>query len=386
MSLELADPSIDAQTRSLTELMELMAEAPALYQPSVFWEQLGIAGLQQLQECGFGHFKRTINMRYFNWNVLGILAHQFMPVFSRWCRDPDWSVFTARFSEYRAPRPGVKSFSPIAALIYRLYGAMLWEDVVRLDRLGLLARVEEPRVGNPFLVRYKNRWISQDLCNSVHEFYSASGDAAVDGRPCQVAELGAGYGRLAYLFLKALPSCTYSIIDIPPALYIAERYLCEVVPGERVFRFRRFARYRDIQEEFEASRIRLLAAPQIALLPDKSFDLFLNISSLHEMTYAQIENYLQQIDRLCRGRFYMKQWRVSRAKVNGCVLRERDYPVPRAWTRLYHRRHPIQRMFFEALYQTGPAETGPQPSSCVDGAGDAIQPFERHDSIPRGRR
>ncbi len=350
---------MDAHKRSLAELMDVMADAPALYRPSVFWEQLVAAGLQQLQECGFEHFKRTVNMKYFNWNVLGIVAHQFLPVFSRWCRTPEWNVFAAEFPDYRAPRPGVKSFNPLAAAVYSLYVSMLWEAVAQQDHLGLLTRVEEPRVGNPFLVRYKNRWISQDLCNSVHEFYSAGGDAAVDGRPWHVAELGAGYGRLAHLFLKALPSCTYCIIDIPPALHIAERYLCEVFPGERVFRFRRFARYEDIREEFEASRIRLLAAPQIALLPDKSFDLFLNISSLHEMTYAQIENYLQQIDRLCRGHFYTKQWRVSRAKVNGCVLREGDYPLPRSWTTLYHRVHPIQRMFFEALYRVGPSDMAP---------------------------
>ncbi len=59
---------------------------------------------------------------------------------------------------------------------------------------------------------------------------------------------------------------------------------------------------------------------QMTLLPPKSFHLVLNISSLHEMTAAQVANYFGQIDRLCRGRVYSKQWRVSRAKVNGCVI------------------------------------------------------------------
>ena len=350
---------MDAHKRRLSELIDVMAAAPALYRPSAFWEPLVASGLQQLEACDFEHFKRTVNMKYFNWNVLGIIAHQFLPVFSRWCRRPDWSIFRSEFPDYRASRPGVKSFNPLAAVIYRLYVSMLWESVAREDHLGLLTRIEEPQAGHPFLVRYKNRWISQDLCNSVHEFYSAGSDEGADGRPWHVAELGAGYGRLAHLFLAALPACTYTIIDIPPALHIAERYLSEVFPGERMFGFRRFSGYEEVREEFEASRIRLLAAPQIELLPDRCVDLFLNISSLHEMMLPQIENYLRQIDRLCRGRFYTKQWRVSRAKVNGCVLQEYDYPLPKNWTTVYHRRHPIQRMFFEALYSMGPAEVAP---------------------------
>jgi hypothetical protein len=86
------------------------------------------------------------------------------------------------------------------------------------------------------------------------------------------------------------------------------------------------------------------------MLPAKSFDYFINISSLHEMTVEQVKNYFTVIDRLCRGRFYTKQWRVSRTQENGCTLRERDYPVPASWRTVFQRRHPIQRMFFDGLY------------------------------------
>jgi putative sugar O-methyltransferase len=241
----------------------------------------------------------------------------------------------------------------MSAFIYRLYVAMLWDFVARQDSLDLLRALKEPEMGNPFLVQYKGRWTSQDLCNSVHEFYSAGGQEGVDKPEWNVVELGAGYGRLGYVFLKALPASTYCIIDIPPALNIAEHYLTSIFPEERIFRFRPFKQYEGIEEEFKASRIRFLAAHQIEMLPDKQFDLFVNISSLHEMSYAQIVNYLAQIDRLCRGKFYTKQWRVSRAAVNGFIIRESEYPIPGSWETLYHRRHPIQRMFFEALYQIG---------------------------------
>ena len=193
--------------------------------------------------------------------------------------------------------------------------------------------------------------MSQDLCNSVHELYSMLGPGASPGRPAPaVAELGAGYGRLGYVLMNAVPDASYTIIDIPPALYLSQRYLTTLFPELPAFRFRPFAAYDDIAQEFSHARLRFLAPHQAELLPAKIFDYFINISSLHEMTLAQVQNYFRLIDRLCRGSFYTKQWRVSRTQVNGCTLREHDYPVPPGWRTVFHRRHPIQRMFFDALY------------------------------------
>jgi putative sugar O-methyltransferase len=353
--------------RGVAELMAEMRDAPEPYRPSPFWDELAAISVKQLEGAGFNNFKRTVNMMYFNWDVLGIVRHQLLPVLSHWLKRPTSRVFTARFSDYRIPAgqkkkyhsasnfrlhlPEIAGFNPLSAWVYRTYVAMLWEYVSSHDRLGLLSRLDEPAAGNPFLIEYRGRHTSQDLCNSVHEFYSAGCEAAMDARPYSIAELGGGYGRLAYACLKALPTATYSLIDIAPALNIAQEYLARVFAGEKIFFFRPFQKYSDVQQEFEAARIRFLAAHQIELLPPKHFDLFINISSLHEMTYEQIERYLQQIDRLCRGRFYTKQWISSQAKVNGVVMREHDYPIPKSWITLYHTHHPIQRLFFHALHE-----------------------------------
>ena len=332
--------------------MEVLKDAPDLYRPSPFWESLASKGIAQLQDGGFENFKRTVNMKYFNWNILGIVRHQLIPVFRFWLTHRDWSVFKASFPKHRDPlHSNIKNFNPISALIYRVYVAMLWHYVSTQDSLGLLKKLDEPVVGNPFTIIHQGHNISQDLCNSIHEFYQAGAAVAADGRSWNVAELGAGYGRVGDVILRALPQATYCIIDIPPALNLAQEYLSTIFPNEKVFRFRSFHNFEDVREEFESSRIRFLAAHQIELLPAKEFDLILNISSLHEMTAEQIANYLQQIDRICRGKFYTKQWRQSRAKVNGFVIGEFDYPIPSTWKCVYHTQHPIQRMFFEALYE-----------------------------------
>lgn len=355
------------ELKGFPELMVELAKAPQAYRPSPFWKEMVAVGVKQIENAGFENFKRTVNMTYFCWDLIGILRHQLMTVVGHWAAHPRLRVFGARFPNYLSPLanrgtyysppnfrvriPEITSFNPVGAVAYKTYVAMLWENVLERDSLNLLRRLDEPTVGNPFLIHYQGRQTSQDLCNSVHEFYSMGGAEAAEWPSCSVAELGCGYGRLADVWLRAIPTAKYCLIDIAPALNIAQEYLGRVFPKEKIFYFRPFERYEEVREEFESARIRFLAAHQIELLPPKQFDFFANISSLHEMGYEQIENYLRQIDRVCRGRFYSKQWLRSQAAVNGFIIKADGYPIPKNWKQLYHGRHPVQNMFFHALYQ-----------------------------------
>ena len=346
-----AEPSDDPESLSL--MTRELEAGPVIYQPSKFWAGLNRVHRSQLEQVGFENFKRTINTKYFNWRILGIVRHQ-LAVVGAWMRQPSLDVFRASFPRPNY-RPGgtIASFNAPSAWIYKTFVAMYRDSLARRDPLGLVSRLEEPSVGNPFTILYRGRSLSQDLCNSIHELYSIFGEdgsAIASGRTLEVAELGAGYGRLAYVILSASPAVRYTIIDVPPALYISQRYLTTVFPDTAVFRFRPWNDFAAIKDEFMAARLRFLLPHQAALLPDRSVDYFINISQLHEMSRAQVERYFALMDRICRGRVYTKQWLVSRTPVNDVVFRDRDYPVPPRWRTLYHHRHPVQRMFFEALY------------------------------------
>ena len=73
---------------------------------------------------------------------------------------------------------------------------------------------------------------------------------------------------------------------------------------------------------------------QLELLPDRSIDMFLNISSLHEMRMDQIRYYFTEIERLTRRYFYFKQWQ--------------ETTVPFENNR---QQCEVQHKFFEALYE-----------------------------------
>jgi len=74
--------------------------------------------------------------------------------------------------------------------------------------------------------------------------------------------------------------------------------------------------------------------------------------SLHEMTHEQIANYIELIDRLCRGSIYSKQLIISRAKITGFTLKESKHPISSNWQELFHHRHPIQHMDIDGIYRT----------------------------------
>jgi putative sugar O-methyltransferase len=339
----------------LAQILGAVKDVPEIYRPSPFWQDLAATGVRQLEDAGFENFKRTVNTRYFNWGLLGILRHQFLAVARHWAGAPNISVLKATFPQYRAAiTDRAASFNGAAAWIYKTYVAMYADVIDRQDPRGLLRALEEPSLGNPFVVCHNGRRVSQDLCNSVHELYSLLGPAGLPPQSVEspvFAEIGAGYGRFAYVILKSVPRARYCIIDIPPALYLSQRYLTTLFEELPAFRFRPFSSYEEVASEFEAATIRFIAPHQLELLPPKSFDYVINISSFHEMTLPQVDNYFHLIDRACRGRFYTKQWRVSRTQINGCTFRENDYPVPARWRTIFHRRHPIQRMFFDALYE-----------------------------------
>lgn len=335
----------------LSEMLEEMKKSPSIYQPSNFWNFLNRVHMEYLFKDGSDNFKRTVNSKYFNWGTLGILVHQSSPILREIFKGNFSPLFNSRIANYHINfRKDTKKINYLTALTYRIYLASLYEYIYRQDSLKIFDNIEEPLLGNPFIVKYKNKLISQDLCNSIYEFYSIFQNLHLTNK-IKTAELGAGYGRVGYVLLKTLPDSTYCVIDIPPALFIAQDYLSKVFPKEKVFKFRPFKSFKEIKAEFEQSRIQFIMPHQIELLPDKYFDLFINISSFHEMTRDQIGNYIKQINRLCKGYFYTKQWRKSRTKDNQ-FIKQNEYPIPKNWKVINNREHnPIQNMFFDTLYK-----------------------------------
>ncbi len=336
----------------LKKMLEDFKHSSEIFQPSLFWHQLNDIHLKQLSDDNIKNFKRSINGKYFGfgWNILGIYIHEFPVIISQVLKGNFKPFTSVKFNDFNKKYKEVKKFDPIFAYFYKVYVACLFDFVSKFDHLNLFGKIKEPKVGNPFNIIYKGKLISQDLCNSTYEFYSIMDQ--VDKKKIQnIVELGAGYGRTAYVFLKVLTTAKYTIVDIPPALFVSQWYISKVFPNEKIFYYRKFDSFKKVEKEFKSSRIRFLMADQIKLLPKKYFDLVVNISSLHEMRRDQIKNYLQEIKRIGKGFFYTKQWIKSRVSDNKFITKN-EYPIPKNWKVVGSRSpHPVQSWFFDTLYK-----------------------------------
>lgn len=324
--------------KALDRMFEDLAEHGGVFQPSEFWRMHNDRNVQALEDSGLENIKRTVARNYFTWIVGTVRDIQFRTLVLK-THPADWAKVLRNLPSYDAATGLSKRDFILLAVLTR----MLYFYVKRRDRGGVLARLAEPQVGNPYPITYRGQTISQDLLNSILEFYAVTEGRDLDfSAPIRVLEIGAGYGRNAFVFLSLFPNCTYTIADIPPALYISQSYLTAVLPD-------RIAQ--PYGADVPGASMRFLLPHQLEAEPSESFDFVLNISSFHEMKPDQVTAYFDLVDRLLRGRFYIKQWRNWHNPNDNLTVDENIYPVNPKWRRVYHRRHPVQPLFFEALYE-----------------------------------
>jgi putative sugar O-methyltransferase len=342
---------------TLPQMFEEMRRAPEVVQPSRYWSHLNELNMDQLVGRGFAEFKRTVNRNYFQFQQAGLRSPQFRAVARRWLRSPRLGVLGASLAEPLDSGAGGVLARALANRSYAVYLAMLREYVLRRAGGHPVATLEEPLLGRPAYIEHRGHRVSEDLCNSALEFISIGEGLGRTSGIRSVMELGAGYGRLAWVFLSLLPEVRYTIVDIPPALAVAERYLRETHPERRVFGFRRFESFEEIADDLGRAELAFLTPNQLDLLPPQAAELFINVSSLHEMRPDQIEHYFGVISRHCAGGFYSKQWLRSVNDRDKVVIARDDYPIPAHWRVVFDRRHAIQVEFFEAFYAVGAKST-----------------------------
>jgi putative sugar O-methyltransferase len=310
---------------------------------SAAWNLLNHKNLDQMLRDGYRRFKKTIALNYFTFPIQE--GDPQIAEVEKLIGDEE----RAALSQLADQLPDDPEFEIKHQRHFRYHSLLLWSYAHKLDSLGLLSRLEEPLEGGPITINIDGRRASQDLANSVAEFYSVKEGGKLESAK-RILEIGGGYGRDAYVFKSAVPEAQYIMIDLPPALYLAQRYLASVLRGQKIFKATYFTDFEEVRGEFESASIAFLLPHQLSLLPDGYVDVTLNISSFGEMTRDQIFRYFSEIDRVTTGQFYTKQWRESRNPFDDLLLTESDYPVRPHWRTLYSRTVRTQDAFFEALY------------------------------------
>jgi len=321
----LNDSRLDAV---LKEMMLSYERSPGEVMPSNYWKVLNSKNLTQLLETGFENFKQTIALNYSVW----LVDENHLQV--RFLKDnlSEETVERARIKSRKSARHPF--FTPKQSTFYNFMTYILWKYTEREVGEKTLDKISEPMVGNPPAVELNGRFISQDAAHAVLEFDSISSGAGDFKSVGTVLELGAGYGRTAYVALTLMPHLRYIIADIPPALYVSQRYLTEVFPDRKIFKFRDFDSFSEVEKEFYESQVVFVMPHQLRKLPDKAVDLFAAIDCLHEMRPEQIDFYFDTVDRLAK-QFYFTCFKSTPLPYEGITLKEEDYPVRSHWMKVF---------------------------------------------------
>lgn len=345
---------MDSDVAALIEEMHhAVANSAEIYRPGEFWEGLIAANLEMLRTEGIANFKRTVSNNYYNWLVTSLRDPQIQHMLKEWIRRPTLAPLLNHLDE---PATGLRTLneersyalSRSAAWRYKFFVGAMWEIARRDDTRGLTERLSEPHVGNPIRISHRGRLISQDLANSIIEFTFAARSGVI-GDGSRVAELGAGYGRLAYVFANAC-KLTYCIFDIPPALAVSQWYLTSVLRPGRVLPYASGDDFDAVESQLKPGVVAFFTPDQMEMFPDGWFDCAQTISTLPEMPARQSSHYLEMLAAKSSRAVFLKQWQQWRNEIDDVDLREHHYALPAPWRLAARRTDPIQPAFFNQLW------------------------------------
>jgi putative sugar O-methyltransferase len=185
-----------------------------------------------------------------------------------------------------------------------------YQTLKKKDKFKALEKVEEPLIGKPPFMRIDGKPVSWDILQSADEFTTImdfAGYKPTDKKT--ILEIGAGYGRLPYMFLGMMPNAKYIIVDIPTTLITAYYFLTR-------------AYGKDITK-----RVKFLLPHQIKTVKKGEVDLFINIDSFQEMTPEIVKGYFEEMSRIGGEYLYTKNKEVEDNFVDDIAFRIDDYPI-----------------------------------------------------------
>ncbi len=113
-----------------------------------------------------------------------------------------------------------------------------------------------------------------------------------------VAEIGGGFGGMAYFLLRDRPGVTYLDFDMPESIALASWYLLKTLPRLRATLYGEATLN---AETMSRSDIILMPGFMLPQMPDRSVDVSFNSHVLSDMCAASIHEYLAEVVRTTRG-------------------------------------------------------------------------------------
>jgi putative sugar O-methyltransferase len=274
------------------KMKESQATSPHIYLPSSLWQQYLNEGYSYLSSG-----LKTNSIKDF---------HYFLSNFG------GWKAYHA-VEHTTLIRDNMKSILGRKYLINDLFNKQLklWEWFY--NKRKPVSALSYPTYGNQIGAMIDGNFVGPVAF--FNEIYGAIlANLITDINKPVIAELGAGYGRLAYYCLRDVPEFTYIDFDLPETLCLAAYYLMKIWPDKKVLLYGE-AEYNQLSHD----KYDLIFMPPhcIEHIGQNSVDLFINAFSLGEMTREAAQNYVTFIAQSTNYFFHLNHDNYSRSLPDG---------------------------------------------------------------------
>ena len=307
---------------------------------SPYWNHLAQGHIKLLNENGIENFKQTIE-RFHYWGE-GNFGSKFL--------QPIWDDEITILYNPKELQKKHEFCSEQESLEYNKANLILLNYLVKNGYEKYLKQLQEKKFGNPILFNYNDKEYSHSLLNSIFEIDALKKNITFKENN-SILEIGAGSGRICSAVLQIEKNLNYTIADIAPTLYVAQTNLSNFFKEKKIFKYRKFNNFDEIEKEFISSDIRFLLPEQIKLIPNKFFNLSIAVDCLHEFNKVQVDEYFNEFNRLSKF-FYFKCQNTQSAIFERKEKYNIDnYPVKNNWEKIMHEKCFIPNGYFHALYK-----------------------------------
>ena len=191
----------------------------------------------------------------------------------------------------------IKKQNKLRFLVDSIHRFNLWKNLnANTHQIKDLA---SPQIGNPYGLTIENIFIR---AGSDYQHYYATLLQRLSRRKSHsiIAELGGGYGGLAYYYVRDNINTTFIDFDLPEVLALASYYLIKAFPDKRI---KLFGEIDLLDADLNQYDIILMPSFEITKLKNNSIDVLFNSYSLAEMSQDAIRTYIEEFLRV--GRDYI---------------------------------------------------------------------------------
>jgi putative sugar O-methyltransferase len=152
-----------------------------------------------------------------------------------------------------------------------------------------------PGIGNPFGVLIEGTHIS---VGSEYAHYCAHRvDSLLVPENATVAEIGGGFGGMAYYLLRDRARVTYLDFDIPESIALTSYYLLKAFPQ---LTFLLYGEEELTKEAIAQADVVLMPVFELATMPPGSVDVTFSSHAMSDISSGALVEYLNNIDRMTR--------------------------------------------------------------------------------------